>query len=190
LLQSRSLRPISKCTAAALLLWNAFPWFASACDLPASFRSIPSILTRQPPRLPPPGASAAYPASGERIYHYSWQDYLDSLAFIRRHATRQTPVVNFLTHYPYPVLNGATGRPAPLPLESLILLQWYPAVDFDTPLAQALRAAPPGTLVFIDGAHLDRNIRRRLPATLATLADRFHPVARIGEIEIHRRITP
>ncbi len=187
LLSDPRFKPIPRALLLFLILVDFIPWTTNACSPQASIDAVVALAQNKPPALTPPGAEPAYPNVGFRIYHYEWADLNAALAFIRKTTSPTTPVANLLSHFPYPAINGSTGRPLAIPIESVPLLSWYPQTDFDSAISRALESAEPGTLVVWDGTRAEPAIAARLPKTIAAIHAQFQPVAQFGEIEIRIR---
>ncbi|WP_206107714.1 hypothetical protein [Paludisphaera rhizosphaerae] len=166
----------------------AFPWGNPYCDVRADVSAIKSLTTRSVPEQSPPGSIHAFPSTRGGGAVYTWGDYQATLEYLRQHTDASTPVANLLTHFPYPSINAAIGRISPLPIESVILVNWLPDIDFDDLVATTMREQPSETVVICDAEYVEGNLGRRLTRTRETLDRSYVPVARFGEIEIRRRI--
>jgi hypothetical protein len=174
----------------ALAVYEAVPLRWTTLNPAASVQAIGSLFSGRPPALAPPGAEPAFPSTTQRLYHYAWEDYQQVLAHIRTTTSTRTPVANLLSFYPYPSINGATGRPPAAPLESLVLLSWFPEFDFDAAMSRALADAPPGSLVVYDGPRIDRNLAPRLRRSLTSIGTHYEFEAIYGEMEVWRKRPP
>jgi hypothetical protein len=172
-----------------LAVYESVPFRWTTLNPAASVQAVGSLFGGRPPALAPPGAEPAFPPTTQRLYHYAWVDYQQVLAHIRTTTTSSTPVANLLSFYPYPSINGATGRPPAAPLESLVLLSWFPEFDFDVAMSRALADAPPGSLVVYDGPRIDRNLAPRLRRSLTSIGTHYEFEAIYGEMEIWRKRT-
>jgi len=173
----------------AVAVAEAVPWWPDLCDPVEALRALPPLARGEEPIPPPLGSRHAYPRPDKHIYHYTWADFRGVVDYLRRETPPTTPVANLLTYFPYPAINATVGRDTPLPIESITLLQWFPHSDFDTVLVAHLERAPVGAIVLWDASPNPDRVPA-LARTAALIRRDYPIVARIGEIEIHRRNTP
>jgi hypothetical protein len=118
---------------------------------------------------------------------YPWQDFRETVAYLRARTTPDTQVANLL--HVVPALNGSIGRTTPLPAESLAWLGVRP--EDEPAFAAGLEHASASSVVvwtpekgkFVDlWSHFDQ-VRR-----LAPMIRKFYePTARFGDVEVWRR---
>jgi hypothetical protein len=127
------------------------------------------------------------PTVDPRMIAYPWKDYRETLAYLRTQTRADTPVANLL--HVVPALNGSSGRPTPLPAESLAWLGVKP--DDEPAFARALERAPANTLVVWTpekGEFADHWSHFPEVERLAPLIRRdYEPIARFGDVQVWRR---
>lgn len=155
------------------------------CDPAASAEAVRSIARGEsPPLRSPPGSRAWFDPASARWY--AWEDYRDTLIYLRRNTDPRTLVANVLQEPPYPAINGPAGRLSPFRAESGICWMLLVAVDLERGVRQ--------------GARTGDRLRRRLVArgVPASLAAATAPVSRgdpgrvpaRGAIRAHRGLAP
>jgi hypothetical protein len=186
LLAARLAHPAVRLVAvllAARLGVHARPYM---CSIAYARQGIEALRRGEDPREAPLGLHIAIPLDPKALA-YPWEDYRATLAYVRTNTTPETRVANLL--HVVPALNGSTGRPTPLPAESLAWLMVHP--DDERRFGPALEAAPAGSLVVwtpVKGRFIDRwshydEVERLAPV----IRQNYSPLARFGDIEIWRR---
>ena len=156
------------------------------CSVDYARQGVAALLRGKDPVSAPLGMHIGLPNSPE-LTAYPWNDYRDTLEYLRTKTPRDTPVANLL--HVVPALNGPSGRVTPLPAESLAWLGVKP--DDEAAFGRALERAPAGTLVvwtpekgrFLDfWSHFPQVLR------LAPIIRRdYEPEARFGDVEVWKR---
>jgi hypothetical protein len=139
-------------------------------------------------QVAPPGCARwIYPRNLLNDPHYRWQDYRDTLKYLRRNTTPETTVANFLRHFPFPTINGMVGRISPYPVAGGILwLRWINPGD-ETRFITSLEQARDCVVVWIPNeVNLDGDLK--LTRTVATIRRCYRLEAQFGRIQIWRRI--
>jgi hypothetical protein len=136
------------------------------------------------PILSPPGSRAWFdPASGR---WYAWEDYRNTLIYLRATTRTTTLVANVLQEPPYPAINGPTGRVSPFLAESGICWMLLVAVDLEPEFASALERANDCVVVWSPEEYRLPS-RLRLRRLASVIRARYRPEARFGHIEVWRR---
>jgi hypothetical protein len=164
-----------------------FPGLPEFCRARASAGAVVDLIRWRTPDRPPPGCQTALPPRAKFAKaRYCWEDYQATLGFIRERTTPETRVVNFLWQYPFPALNGPTGRKILFPCAEGFL--WLRSVnrELEPRFAAALDSDVPAIVV----THVDSLSKRQAcpyPIIDATIRERFELSATIGNFEIHVR---
>lgn len=148
-----------------------------SCDPMASLRAIRSRSSDWPVDAPVGYRPiAGFPSAAA----YPWDDYRQTLLWLRDHTRPETRIANVL--FDVPALTGMLGRPTAFPAESIA---WIKMVrrDDEPSFAQALEACEDAVVVWVPDEtspdpsfqipHIDEVIRRK-----------FEPNQRFGAIEI------
>ncbi len=171
--------------AVAILVAETSVGIPVFCNLDASMRAIGSIARGDTlPEWPPPGGDAWY--DPRRGRWYPWQDYRDSVAYLRRTTAPDTAIANVLREPPFPAINGPVGRISPFRAESGICWMWLVHIDLEPEFVRALEREADCVVVWSPGEHA---LPSQLPLDrLAEVIRRdFRPEVSFGRIEIWRR---
>jgi hypothetical protein len=138
----------------------------------------------------PPGCSRLiYSKSPLNDPHYRWEDYRDTLKYLRRNTTPQTTVANFLRHFPFPTINGMVGRLSPYPVAGGILwLHWINPGDENRFIASLEQARDCVVVWTPDEDDIEGDLR--LERIVATIQRSYRFEAQFGRIQIWRRVYP
>jgi hypothetical protein len=156
------------------------------CSVAYARQGIEALLLGVDPEAAPLGIHIGLPVD-PKLTAFPWEDFRETLAFLRTRTSPDTPVANLL--HVVPALNGPTGRTTPLPAESLAWLGVKP--DDEGAFARALGKAPAKTLVvwtpekgkFVDlWSHFDQ-VKRLAPV----IRRDYEPIAHFGDVEIWKR---
>ncbi len=155
------------------------------CNPAAAGEALASIANGRPlPIHSPPGSRAWFdPASGR---WYAWEDYRDTLNYLRATTGPGTQVANVLQEPPYPAINGPAGRLSPFRAESGICWMLLVAVDLEPEFAAGLARATDCVVVWSPEEYR-RPSRLRLRRLAEVIRAHYRPEARFGHIEVWRR---
>ena len=132
------------------------------------------------------GSTSRLP-SDPKALAFPWNDYRETLAYLRAQTSPATRVANLL--HVVPALNGPAGRLTSLPAESLAWLAVHP--EDERLFAPALQRAPAGSLVvwtpekgqFVDLYGHYAEVERLAPV----IRRHYVPIAHFGDIEVWKR---
>jgi hypothetical protein len=186
--------------ALLVVLWAVVPGVPRYCQLRPSLRAVVELARGRDPAEAPPGCAHMFrdvPPAVPLGDHpdtakaptdsYLWGDYCRLLAYLRRSTSPRTPVANVLRALPWPSINGPTGRMTPFPAAGGILHLWMVDPGMERRFADALAHSPDAVVVWIpDEPHLLPALR--LPLVDEVIRRLYRPEARIGRIEVWRRI--
>jgi hypothetical protein len=186
LLTPRLANPALRLVAIVLAIGLGVDVRPRMCSVAYARRGLAALCRREDPPETPLGMHIALPGD-PRAVAFPWDDYRETLAYLRSHVGPDTKVANLL--HVVPALNGPAGRLTPLPAESLAWLSVHPEAERD--FAPALERAPAGTLVVwtpTKGRFVDLLQRYPDVERLAPWIRRYYvPIARFGDIEIWKR---
>ena len=110
------------------------------CDPAATSDAILSLMHGQTlPDWPPPGSGDWFDPRFGRWYR--WDEYRNTLIYLRAATDPETLVANVLKQPPLPAINGPTGRLSPFLAESGICWMWLVDIDLEPEFAAALERA-------------------------------------------------
>jgi hypothetical protein len=171
--------------AVALLGYEIMPAPPAMFSLTRSWRVLGPLVRGEMPATPPLGCRRYYPgADGYRSP--TWDAYRGVLAYIRARTGPRTLVANVINRYPYPPLNGPTGRPSPFRAESGICWMVFVEIELDSQFAQALEAATDSIVVWEPDQH-DFDPRIKVGHVIGVIRKHYEPAARFDGIEIWTR---
>jgi hypothetical protein len=155
------------------------------CNGSATVEAMQSIARGEAlPIHAPPGSRAWFdPASGR---WYDWEDFRNTLIYLRSTTTSTTLVANVLEDPPYPAINGPTGRLSPFLAESGICWMLLVAVDLEPEFASALGRETDCVVVWSPEEYRMPS-RLRLHRLAAVIRAQYRAEARFGHIEVWRR---
>ena len=136
-----------------------------------------------PIHAPPGTASWFEPRRGRR---YPWEDYRNTLIYLRKMTSPKTLVANVLKEPPYPAINGPTGRLSPFRAESGICWMLLVAIDLDPEFAAALEQATDSVVVWSPD-DFKGPTQLQLDRLHDVIRQHYRPEVRFGRIEIWRR---
>lgn len=178
-------RPIALLAVVAIA-WAVMPNippYSSVSDSLLAFRA----LVHGEESLPPPLGSLGWLRSTDGDGSgYRWSDYRDALSYLRGHTHPQTPVANVLRRFPFPSVNGPSGRLSPFRAESGICWMWSVNEDLDAEFAESLLQATDSVVIWAPNG-MGVESRMRLPRVVGVIRRFYRPEARAGRIEIWRR---
>ncbi len=185
LIERAGVPPFLRVIAILVLIVEMSAGIPRFCDLTASVEAIGSIARGEmTPLDSPPGSRAWFdPASGR---WYAWEDYRNTLRFLRERTGPTTLVANVLKEPPFPAINGPTGRLSPFRAESGICWMWLVAVDLEPEFAAALEQATDCVVVWSPEEH-NLVSRLRLDHLASAIREHYEPEARFGHIEVWKR---
>ncbi len=169
-----------------LLLALALPGVPRFCDMGASLRAIGDLGRRIEPAHVPLGAAAHF-APGDSNSPYTWDQYREVLAYLRLRTGPRTQVANLLRNVPFPGVNGSVGRISPLRADSGILWLYQLDIGREADYARLLEAADDAVVVWIPGER-SFDPRLQIPILERTVPQFYHPEARLGGIQVWRRL--
>lgn len=164
-----------------LLLAVAGPGWPRFCNPTASVRVVRNWLGRSDSIPRPPGyAINRESASAGR---YDWDDYKDSVGFLKHELKPGTRVANALQYTP--ALVGPTGRLPALPAESIA---WLTIVDgtAEPRFVEAIEEAKDAVVVW-DPSEAPSGPGSRLHALQTSIQRHYEPWVQFGVIEVWRR---
>ncbi|MHB1559460.1 MAG: hypothetical protein ACYC61_18585 [Isosphaeraceae bacterium] len=171
--------------AVALLVVEASVGVPAFCNLDASISAIGAIARGETlTDWPPPGGDAWF--DPRRGRWYSWQNYRDVVAYLRRTTAPDTTIANVLKEPPFPAINGPVGRISPFRAESGICWMWLVHIDLEPEFARALEHEPDCVVVWSPGEHALLS-QLRLDRLAKVIRRDFRPAASFGRIEVWRR---
>jgi hypothetical protein len=132
----------------------------------------------------PPGTASWFEI--RRARRYPWEDYRNTLIYLRERTSPGTLVANVLKEPPYPAINGPTGRLSPFRAESGVCWMLLVAIDLDPEFADALEQATDSVVVW-SPAEYTRPTQLRLDSLHAVIQQHYRPEVSFGRIEIWRR---
>ncbi len=118
---------------------------------------------------------------------YSWDGYCRLLKYVREKTGPETIVANVLKAYPFPAVNGATGRRSPFRVESGVAWMYVVAEDLDGSFARDLERLGRNSIVVWSPAEIADERRLPLERLTAVIKHRYAPEARFGRFEVWRR---
>lgn len=171
--------------AVLMLVAEASVGMPAFCNLDASIKAIGSIARGETlPRWSPPGSDAWF--DPRRGRWYSWEDYRDVVAYLRRTTAPDTTIANVLKEPPFPAINGPVGRISPFRAESGVCWMWLVHIDLEPEFVQALEREADCVVVWSPGEHTLLS-QLRLDRLAELIRRDFRPEARFGRIEVWRR---
>jgi hypothetical protein len=185
-LSSRSVaRPIAL-VAVTVVVCEALPGIPRYCSVSESLAAFAPLFHGEEPARSPLGAHKWFHPLDVN-YPYRWSDYCAVLRYLRSNTGSQTFVANFLRRFPFPPVNGPTGRLSPFLAESGICWMWVVDQDLDASFAESLELATDSVVVWCPNEVAEP--RLKLEQVTAVIRRSYHPEARFGRIEIWRRST-
>jgi hypothetical protein len=178
-------RPV-KLLVIALILYEVMPEVPRFCLPLDSLKAIGPLARGEEPVEPPPGSYEWFPRVPGESRNYRWDHYRATLAYLRRATRPTTLVANVLRRYPFPAVNGPTGRLSPFRAESGICWMWLVDLDLDAPFAAALERAEDAVVVWAPEEVVPQP-RLQLPRVTAVIRRLYRREARFGNIEVWRR---
>lgn len=157
------------------------------CSVAYARQGVEALRRGEEPAAAPLGIYIALP-SDPKALAYPWNDYRETLGYLKSQTSPTTRVANLL--HVVPALNGPAGRLTPLPAESLAWLAVRP--DDERLFAPALERAPAGSLVvwtpekgqFVDLYGHYAEVERLAPV----IRRHYVPIAHFGDIQVWKRI--
>jgi hypothetical protein len=155
------------------------------CSIEESMRAIALTVSGELSDRPPSGSREWL---HERLQRdgYRWASYRDALNYVRTQTSRDTLVANVLRRYPFPSLNGPTGRLSPFMTESGICWMFVVDQDLDAVFAESLHRATAAIVVWAPG-ELGVEPRMQLSRVVGVVRRDFEFRVRFGQIEIWTR---
>jgi hypothetical protein len=171
--------------AVLMLVVEASVGVPAFCDMGASVDAIRSLARGETlPVWSPPGSRAWF--DPRRARWYSWEDYRETLLYLRRTTGPSTSVANVLEEPPFPAINGPAGRISPFRAESGICWMWLVDLDLEPEFAAALGRESDCVVVWSPGEFAMPS-QLRLDRLADVIRRDFRPEARFGRIEVWRR---
>ena len=109
------------------------------------------------------------------------------LAYLRLRTGPRTQVANLLRNVPFPGVNGSVGRISPLRADAGIIWLYQLDIGREVEFARLLEAADDTVVVWIPGER-SFDPRLQLPILERTVPRFYHPEARLGGIQVWRRL--
>src|SRR5262249_54335162 len=159
-----------------------YPAFCNGAATVAALRAM--ARGQAVPPESPPGSWAWFNLASGRWY--SWEDYRDTLIYLRETTPPGTMVANVLREPPFPALNGPTGRSSPFRAESGICWMLLVPIDLESEFVEGLEQAKDCVVVWSPERHHHPS-QLSLDRLVALIRARFRPEARFGRIEVWRR---
>ena len=191
-LQSRKTRPLRSALTLVVLLGIAVPGVPSYCSIDATLRAIDQWRRADEPSQVPLGAlnffrpiAPSFP--GDERSPYLWDEYRQTLSYLRQNTTQETVVANALRGYPFPAINGPVGRVSPFPAESGLIWIWSVETAAEAAFVAALERSPVGSVVVWSPDEPAFDPRLRLEDLRKTIRRKFQLERRFGSIEIWRK---
>jgi hypothetical protein len=156
------------------------------CSVSYARQGLATLQRGTDPDEAPLGIHIALP-SDSRSTAFPWNDYRETLAYLRTQVDPSTRVANLL--HVVPALNGPSGRLTPLPAESLAWLGVHP--DDEPAFQRALERADANSVVVwtpVKGKFNDLWSHYAEVERLAPVIRRYYePMARFGDVEVWSR---
>jgi len=186
LLSARRAEPALRLVAVLLAVGLGVRARPEMCSVTYARRGVEALRRGEDPTEAPLGIHIALPADPKALA-FPWNDYRETLAYLRAQTSPTTRVANLL--HVVPALNGPAGRLTPLPAESLAWLSVHP--EHERLFAPALERAPAGSLVvwtpekgqFVDLYGHYAEVERLAPM----IRRHYVPIAHFGDIEVWKR---
>jgi hypothetical protein len=187
LLTARLAQPTLRLVAVLLAVGLGVRARPEMCSVAYARRGVEALRRGDEPAEAPLGLHIALPADPKALA-YPWNDYRETLAYLKAHTSPATRVAN-LVHV-VPALNGPAGRLTSLPAESLAWLSVHP--EDERLFAPALERAPAGSLVVWTpekGEFFDLYSHYAEVERLAPVIRRYYaPFVQFGDIEVWKRM--
>ena len=165
-----------------VLLVLAVPGVPTYCRPLASFDA---MMGREPILVPQTAAPHFFP--GERNTPYRWNDYRDTVAYLRAKTNPDTRVMNFLRNVPFPSINGVVGRVTLWPAESGVIWLWSVNPKREERFVAALAKSPEGSVVVWSPGERIFDPKLKLEGIENTVRRGFHFEKRFGPMEVWRK---
>lgn len=173
----------------AVLVWFTFqfPGLPQFCSAEASLQAFKSLAKGEMIEEPPPGCRFVLGRTAKMgPTRYSWDDYVNTLDYVRKRTTEETYVVNFLWLFPFPAINGPTGRPVLWPCaEGLLWVQWIDP-KLENRFAESLRTDRPVLAISHDESYIPV-IPCPFPIIEKEIESSFEEIASFGKFRISKR---
>jgi hypothetical protein len=183
LLTARGLTAPVRASTVVLLLVSTVASLPERVRFDASLGAVEQLVLGRRAEYEPPGCEGHFSHYGQR---YRWRDYQAVLDYLRSQTRETTRVANVLRTYPFPTLNGPTGRLSPFPAANGILYLWWVDPCLEDEFVRALERTPDSVVVWVPDEE-PLVARLRLDRLTATIRRHYRPAARFGLIEVWRR---
>ena len=134
-----------------------------------------------------PLGAQTYFAPGDTRSPYRWEEYRQTINYLRTKTSQSTLVANLLRNFPFPAINGPAGRISPLTAEGAVPYLYTINPEIEPEFAKALTNAPPGTVVVWDPEQPSFTPFLELPTIRQVMSQQYRQEQRFGVIEIWRK---
>jgi hypothetical protein len=173
----------------SILVWFIFqfPGLPQYCSSRASLHAIQAFAKGEMIEEPPPGCRYVL---GTRdlmgAFRYNWEDYTETIEYVRKRTSKDTYIVNFLWLHPNPTINGPTGRPVLWPCaEGLLWVLWVDP-KLEMRFADSLVTDRPVVAITHDESVVPSSACP-FPIIAREIETSFEEIARFGKFRISKR---
>ena len=118
---------------------------------------------------------------------YTWDDYCRLLDYLRAETGPRTRVANVVRRFPFPSVNGPTGRLSPFPaVAGLMWMRWL-GPGLEDEFCRSLEGATDAVVVWVP-REIDVEPNLKLDRLLATVRRCYRREARFGSLEVWRKV--
>jgi hypothetical protein len=185
-LASVRIDPTARLVLILFLAYLAAPGVPQNCCPDESALAFGPLLRGEEPPLPPTGCDSDFVRNSPAHRAYRWDDYRAVLGYLRAFTKPTTSVANLLRKFPFPALNGPTGRLSPFRVESGICWNWMIQDDRDADFARDLEHAGDDSVVVWVPDEKPQP-RMSLPKVVEVVRRAYQFETRFGTIEVWRR---
>ena len=151
-----------------------------------SIEAIRVLSSRTMPTKAPFGAQNFFAPVDSRS-PYRWEDYRQTVDYLKASTNSSTLVANLLRNFPFPAINGPSGRVSPLNAEGPIPYLYTIDVGIEPEFAQQLEVAPTETVIVWDPDQPSFTNLLELPSIRRVVYQHFRLERKFGAIQVWRK---
>lgn len=186
LIKSGGPSPVLKCSIVAYWVYLYFPGWPIYSSFQASEKALVALARWEPLQDRPNGTNSVFATDEMKFYRYRWSDYQKTIQFLRENTTQNTAVGNFLRSYPFPAINGMTGRMTTWPCgEGIMWLRGVPGSS-ESDFAANLEKQKDAVIVWHDRGE-NFPLENKFGIIEQKIRQYYEPLTRIGDIDIWTR---